>query len=271
MKGKRLTGWRRIATALWRAPSDPQIYGILEIDATALLDFVRAARERGHRVTPTHLAGRAVGMALRTVPDLNVRLIGDRAISRESIDVFFITAVSNGHDLTGTKITSIDEKPAVEVAKELAAKSHSLRQGEDRGFARAKQVMDALPLPLLRLALRLGAWLAGDLGWNVPGLGVSAAPFGSAMVSSVGMLGLPVGFSPLVWMYRVPLIVLIGEIADKPVAVDGRVEVRPVLPVTATIDHRYVDGAHLAAALKSFREYLTSPASFEPPFDLAPE
>lgn len=51
---------------------------------------------------------------------------------------------------------------------------------------------------------------------------------------------------------------------DRPVAVDGRVEVRPILPVTATIDHRFVDGWHIARAMKTFRGYLDSPANFEP-------
>jgi pyruvate dehydrogenase E2 component (dihydrolipoamide acetyltransferase) len=98
----------------------------------------------------------------------------------------------------------------------------------------------------------------------LPALGVSSTPFGSAMVSSVGMLGLPAGFSPLAWLYTVPLLVLLGEITDKPVAVAGRVEVRPILPVTASIDHRYVDAAELATALKTFREYLQNSAAFEP-------
>ena len=58
-----------------------------------------------------------------------------------------------------------------------------------------------------------------------------------------------------------------GEIEDRPVAVDGRVEVQPVLPIGATADHRYVDGAHLGQALLAFRRYLEAPASFEPSFE----
>jgi pyruvate dehydrogenase E2 component (dihydrolipoamide acetyltransferase) len=130
--------------------------------------------------------------------------------------------------------------------------------------------MDSLPLPLLRVALRATAWLASDRAMNIPALGVAASPFGSAMVSSVGMFGLPMAFSPLAWVYGVPLLVLVGEIVEKPVAISGRVEVRPVLPISATIDHRYADGAHLADALQAFREYLARPASFEPVAEGAP-
>jgi hypothetical protein len=124
--------------------------------------------------------------------------------------------------------------------------------------------MDLLPVPLLRAALRLSSWLASGLNVDLKALGVRRSPFGSAMVTSVGMFGLPMGFVPLAWMYRVPLLLLIGEIADKPVAIEGRVEVLPIIPITATIDHRYVDGWHISQVLRHFRAYLADPKAFEP-------
>lgn len=264
MKGTRLTGWRKIANALWDAPSDPQIYGSLDLDATAMLAFIAAARAQGEHVTATHLVGRAVAQALAAVPELNVRLVGDRAIDRESIDVFFITAVAGGQDLTGVKVVSADHKSAVEMARELDRRSRKMKQGVDPDFARTKRTMELLPRALLRPALRFTAWLAGDRAKGIAALGLAPSPFGSAMVTSVGMFGLPMGFAPLAWMYRVPLLVLAGEIAEKPVAVAGRVEVHPMIPITVTVDHRYVDGAHLGRALRAFRGYLASPATFEP-------
>lgn len=263
MAGTRLTGWRKVANAVWNPPSDPQIYGALDLDATEALAFIAQARARGHHITATHLVGRAVAHALGAVPELNVRLVGDYAIPHESIDVFFITAVQSGHDLTGVKIVAVDEKSAVDVGEELTSRSRRMKEGHDPDLARAKRTAERLPRPLLRLALRLTAWLAGDHATGLPALGVPASPFGSAMVSSVGSLGLPTGFSPLAWLYRVPLLVLVGEIGERPVAISGRVEVRPVLPITASIDHRYVDGAQIGRALAAFREYLANPAAFE--------
>lgn len=265
MKGERLTGWRKIANALWDAPGDPQIYGLLELDATPVLELAERSRAQGAHVTPTHFVGRAIAHALVAVPDLNVRLVGDRAIPRESVDVFFITAVDRGRDLSGVKIVDADRKSVLDVARELRERSTLMKEGRDPDLARAKHTMEILPRPLLRIALRFAAWTAGTHATSIPALGIAASPFGSAMVSSVGSLGLPMGFSPLAWMYCVPLLVCVGEIGDRPVVVSGRVEARPVLPITATIDHRYVDGAHLARALTAFREYLEHPASFEPP------
>ena len=265
LPGEPLDGWRKIASATWRAPNDPQIFGALDVDASAIRAFVLAARASGHHVTATHLAGRAVARALDAVPELNTRIVLGRAFPRPSIDVFFITSIDGGRDLSGVKVERAIDKPAVDIARELGARSRALREGRDPDLARAKGVMQRLPLPLLRAGLRAMSWLTADLGVAVPPLGLRASPFGSAMVSSVGMLGIPMGFAPLVWMYGVPLLVLVGEISDKAVVIDGHVRVRPMLPVTATIDHRYVDGAQIARAMKAFRAYLTEPARFEPP------
>lgn len=250
---------------MWGAPNDPQIYGSLEIEATKLTAYLDGCRERGHKVTPTHLVGRAVAVTLREIPDLNVRIVGSRIVPRESVDIFFITAVEGGRDLSGVKVERADEKSAVEIARELGERGRAAKEGRDADLAKSKNAMNALPMPLLRVALRATAWFAGDRNQSVRALGLARSPFGSAAVTSVGMFGLPMGFAPLSWMYRVPLLVLAGAIEDRPVAREGRVEVRPILPITATIDHRYVDGWHIARAMKTFRAYLDSPQSFEPP------
>jgi pyruvate dehydrogenase E2 component (dihydrolipoamide acetyltransferase) len=260
----KLRGWRRVANAMWRAPDDPQIYGALEIDATALRRFIADCSSLGQKVTPTHLVGRAIALMLRDVPEMNVRIRGSTAIPRESADIFFITAVEGGRDLSGVKIEGVERKSVLEVARELTERSKKAKAGHDADLAKSKRAMDALPMPLLRVALRATAWLAGDLDRGVRALGLARSPFGSAAVTSVGMFGLPTGFAPLSWMYKVPLLVLVGTIEDKPVAVEGRVEVRPMLPITATIDHRYADGWHVARAMRVFRAYLESPATFEP-------
>jgi pyruvate/2-oxoglutarate dehydrogenase complex dihydrolipoamide acyltransferase (E2) component len=260
----KLAGWRRIASAMWSDPDDPQIYGAIEFDATPMLALMDRARASGHHVTPTHLVARAIAHSLHTVPDMNVRIYGGKVIPRETVDVFFITAVSGGRELSGVKIERADEKSVFDIARELAERSTRLKKGDDPDFARTKRDIARMPHRLLRPAMRLSAWLAGDHDRDVKALGLKRNPFGSAMVTSVGMFGIPMGFAPLARFYRMPLLVLVGEIAPRPWAVDGRVEVRPVLGLTATIDHRYADGWHISELIKPFRAYLTDPAAHEP-------
>lgn len=260
----KLAGWRKIAAAMWGPPDDPQVYGALEFDATPLKAFVEGARDAGHHVTVTHLVGRSIALALRAVPDFNVIIRRNKMIPRETVDVFFIAAVEGGRSLSGVKIARADEKSVFEIAAELRERAGAMKSGDDPDFAKTKRTMEALPPRLLRASMRFAAWVAGDLNRSIKALGVRASPFGSAMVTSVGMFGLPQGFAPLARFYRMPLLVLVGEIGDKPVAVEGRVEVRPVLPLTATIDHRYADGWHIGQLLKPFRAYLAEPSAHEP-------
>jgi pyruvate/2-oxoglutarate dehydrogenase complex dihydrolipoamide acyltransferase (E2) component len=88
--------------------------------------------------------------------------------------------------------------------------------------------------------------------------------FGGAMVTNVGMFGIGEAWAPLSPVYRVPIIVLVGEIVEKPWVVDGRVEPRPVLPIGATIDHRWVDGHGIAGMSEAFQKYLANPLAYEP-------
>lgn len=262
---KRLSRWRRIANAIWRAPSDPQIYGTLDVDAEALLRFQSRARAAGGRVTVTHLVGRALAHALVRVPELNERLAFARSEPRATVDVFFITAVKGGDDVSGVKVVDVPNKPALAVAEELTRRAGEKRAGRDADFSKSKAFLDVLPMPVLRVATRLAVFAASSLQLDVKPLGLRANPFGSAMITSVGMLGIEQGFAPLAWIYDVPIMLLVGEIRERAVVVDGRVVARPVLPLSATIDHRYVDGWQLSHAMRAIKEYLAAPERFEPP------
>lgn len=248
---------------MWDPPNDPQIFGALDIDAAPMQAAIARLRELGSHVTPTHLVGRAVAHALVAVPDVNVQLRRGWVTPRDAVEVFFITSVAGGRDLSGVKITHVDRKSVTEVARELTERSAALKQGKDPEFARTKALTDRLPRFALRAALRFSAFVTQQLRLDVPALGLHPSPFGSAMVTSVGMLGLPQGFAPLAWMYDVPLLVLVGEIVQRPVVVDRTVVARAVLPITATIDHRYADGWHVKQLMDAFREYLGAPERFE--------
>ncbi|HEY3016784.1 MAG TPA: 2-oxo acid dehydrogenase subunit E2 [Nocardioides sp.] len=266
---RRVRGWRRLAGGAWDSPRDPQFFGDLEVDAGSLMRYADEVRERtGVHVTMTHLVGRAVAHALVVVPDLRLRVAFGREFMRPTIDVFFIVASVGGQELTGVKIERADEKPAVELARELSARTAAIHELGDPEFGRAKRLLTRLPRRLVGPSLRLSAWLTADLRLDLPRLGMRRDSFGGAMVTSVGMWGIEHAYSPLASYYRVPVLVLVGAVTHKPVAVAGQVVVRPMLGMTATFDHRYVDGFHAASFAKAVREYCADPAAYEPP--LAP-
>lgn len=250
-----------MARAAWGPPCDPQFYGELDIDAGALLSVQEQLRHTsGVHVTVTHLVTRAVAHALTAVPELAI------PGRRGSTDVFVIVTTDEG--LSGVKLVDVGHRSAVDVARTLEHGSLEVRAGAGE-LARATHTLSRLPGPLRRVALRAGAWLASDRGLDIPPLGVRAYPFGDAMITSVGMWSVSRAFSPLAAYYRVPVLVLVGEVEERVVARAGLVVVRPMLTLTATFDHRYADGSHAARFAAAARDYLSRPADFEPDYRAA--
>ena len=127
----RATGWRRVAAAIWGQPSDPQIYGDFEVDATALVAFIEDTRRAtGTRVTVTHVVGKAIAYGLAQNPDLNTRLYRGRFTPRESVDIFF-ASVAGGNDVSGVKVKEADRKSVVEIAGRVRQVGERIRPGGD--------------------------------------------------------------------------------------------------------------------------------------------
>ena len=54
-------------------------------------------------------------------------------------------------------------------------------------------------------------------------------------------------------------ILALGAIKDKPVVVEGKVEVRKILPISLTFDHRIIDGAEAARFANDLKKHLEDP------------
>lgn len=264
-KRSKIKGWRKITSATWGNPNDPQIYGDLEVDATNVLAFIDHARETHEvRLSVTHMVGKAIAYGLGEHPDLNVHMHGNYFIHNPTVDIFFIVSTDNGAELDGVKVSRADEKPVVDIARELSDRAGRIRSGDDAELGKTKKVIGRTPRRLLGLSMKTAAWLTTDREMDLKKYGLPRQPFGSAMVSSVGMFGIQHAYAPLSPYYRIPFLVVVGEVAEKPAVVEGQVVARPLLTVSATMDHRYVDGFHAAKLARSVRAYLEDPKRFEP-------
>ncbi|MBM3275960.1 MAG: 2-oxo acid dehydrogenase subunit E2, partial [Candidatus Sericytochromatia bacterium] len=84
-------------------------------------------------------------------------------------------------------------------------------------------------------------------------------PFGAAVITNVGVFGIDEGYVPPTPWARVPVWLLIGAIRELPAVVDGKVVPRPMLTITATVDHRFVDGQQGGNLTKTVRSILENP------------
>lgn len=255
---------RKLAVATWRAPREGRLHARMAVDATALLDYCRRRKqESGVQVTPGVVVGMAFARGVLEVPAFLNRVVFGRIIPFSSHDVAFAVDIGSGEDLAPTKVTDVDGKTVVEVARELAAGAARLRAREDRDYETTSGIARALPWFALRPMLSAASLLNGGIG--VRAFGQPAHPLGSLFVTNIGSFGMDEGYVAPVPLARVPLYVCVGAVADAPWAVDGQVVVRPQVVITATADHRLVDGAHAGKLARFVRTALTDPEVLDAP------
>jgi pyruvate dehydrogenase E2 component (dihydrolipoamide acetyltransferase) len=80
---------------------------------------------------------------------------------------------------------------------------------------------------------------------------------GTFTISNLGMYGVD-AFQAIVNAPQAAILA-VGRIADRPVALDGEVVVRPMLTLTVSFDHRVVDGARGAEFLDTLADLIEKP------------
>lgn len=253
-KPYRMTTRRKLAIATWSSPKEGNIYGKMTINATQAIEFCKT-----HQVTITHLVGRAAGLALKDAPDLNGRIVFGKYIPHQTVDLSFLVAIPETQNLAKFKVCNIDQKTTQQIAAELKTGAEKIRSGKDAEFEKSQGMLRLLPTWVIRPILWLVGYITGALGIEIKALGLEAFPFGSVIITSVGMLGIEEGYAPPTPFARVPVYLAITNIKDRVVARDGQIVIEPQLDIMATVDHRFMDGYQGAQLIKKIRHYLENP------------
>eukprot|EP01118_Nematostelium_gracile_P004892 TRINITY_DN1582_c0_g1_i1.p3 TRINITY_DN1582_c0_g1~~TRINITY_DN1582_c0_g1_i1.p3 ORF type:complete len:129 (-),score=45.47 TRINITY_DN1582_c0_g1_i1:587-973(-) len=125
------------------------------------------------------------------------------------------------------------------------------------------QLVQILPTFLLTLMSKLVGFVSGDLAMGIAPIGLKPRNFGSVMITNVGVFGVEEAYAPFTPFAKVPILLLLGTVTPKPVVIDGKVEIRSMMKLMATLDHRFIDGADGAQVGKHIKEMLENPKSLE--------
>ena len=256
------SSFRRMAMGVWDLPGDPTIYGYMDLDMRRAMARLEALKAEGHRVTVTHLVARACALAIGSLEDLNAMPRLGRAYQRETVDVFIQVALPSEDglgkaDLSGVKIRSADTKNIEAFSVEFKEKTDRVRSGNDEEIKASKASINRTPRWLMRPMLRVLRFVQFTLNMDLRWMGVARDPFGSALVSSVGMLGVDGAFAPLFPIGGPPIVMTVGAVKQRPIVdEDGSIIAAPVLRLGGSFDHRVYDGFHLATFGNALRQFL---------------
>ena len=256
------SSFRRMAMGVWDLPGDPSIYGYMDLDMRRAMTRLEELKSTGHKVTVTHLVARACALAIGSLDDLNAMPRLGRAYQRETVDIFIQVALPSEDglgktDLSGVKIRSADEKKLDVFAAEFKEKADRVRTGNDKEIKASKKSINRTPRWMMRPMLKFLRFVQFTLNFDLRWMGVARDPFGSALVSSVGMLGVDGAFAPLFPIGGPPIVMTVGAVTPRAIVdADGQVIAAPVLRLGGTFDHRVYDGFHLATFGNALRRFI---------------
>ncbi len=232
-----------------------QVHALMELDVSVARERIAAAEAR---VSWTGFVLASLARAVASHPEVNARRAGSSILYFDRVDV----GATVERRWQGEAVLDVLMIPAADrlSCAEISELLHRAKHGPAQSHARTRSatLLARLPGPLRRAGIRAAA--------SRPRI---SATFGPAVgVTSLGMFtggwGWAVPSAPLT------LIVTVGAVAERAVVVDGRISVRPMLPLTVTFDHAVVDGAPAARFADSLRTLVETAAALPPPRHAAP-
>ena len=254
------TPWRVTSAAIYTTPTDSRVYGTLDIDVTEAKKFLDRKREEGTKLTMVHLTTAVLARAIAfDVPEMNCFIRRGAVVGRKHLDVMVPVQVGGESGVTPVIVRNAHARKVSDIADEIRGKAAKSRAGSEIKAAKNKYVLNRIPWPLRRPIFLLLKWITVDMGVEIKALGLSAHSFGSFVVSDIGSFGLNTGMTALMPAAKVPCVIVLGKIEEKPVVKNGEIVIRTILPLTGTFDHRVVDGMQIGKLARGIKRNFRKP------------
>jgi len=255
--------WRKIASAIYRKPTDSKIFGSVELDVTELEKYITRKRREGLKITLTHFFTLAVGRGLReATPELNCFVRRGRIVQRKQVDAM-VSVLIDGGEMSSVLVEHTDRLNLKQLAENLNEGINNARSGDENDTMKMKGRIASIPWPLRGGIFRLIKFLTVGMGISIPAIGLTANNFGSYVMTNIGTIGLDTGFPALFPVSNVSFVFVMGGISKKPVVVNDEVVVRRIISLSAAMDHRLVDAMHGGQLFRYIRQIVATPEVLE--------
>ncbi|SDO49294.1 2-oxoacid dehydrogenases acyltransferase (catalytic domain) [Nakamurella panacisegetis] len=239
---------RRLVTAGLRAGRRlVPMYGLVEVDVTRAR---KALAENDPPLSMTAFVVASVARAAAEYPQVHAyRNWRGRLVIHSHVDVITLVEVPTAHGPIGRPhvLHDADIRSVADLTADLRRAQHEPGANRNRWMDRATPVVTLIPGAL---------WVM----YAVMARSVAVRQrIGTVAVTAVGMFAGGGGFG-ITPMTVASLEIVVGGMTQRPRAIDGQVEIRDVLDLTLTIDHRVVDGAPATRFGARFRELLETAA-----------
>ena len=257
------TNWRKVASTIYRKPIDSKIYGSVDIDVTNLEKFISEKRKQGVKTTLTYILTLIVGRSIRQeVPELNTFVKRGKIVQRKHVDAT-VSVLLPGGQMGSVKIENADQLTIAELSNEIAQKIRDSRKGDENETMQSKSLLSSIPWPLRNWVFKLYRTITIHWGISLPFIGLDSNSFGTYVISNIGSLGLDTGYGSLLPSSNVSVVFILGSVVKKPVIINDEIVPRRIMILSATLDHRVVDGSHGGKMFRSIKHFIKNPELLE--------
>jgi pyruvate dehydrogenase E2 component (dihydrolipoamide acetyltransferase) len=238
------SNWRKVASTIYKKPTDSKIFGMVELDVTELEAYIANKRKEGVKTTLTYLITQIIGRGIRQeVPELNTYVKRGKIMQRKTVDAT-VSVLLPGGQMGSVKVENADTITTDEIAAFIGKKIADSRKGNENDEMQSKSLLAKLPWPFRNWLFKIYQTITIHWGISVPGIGLDSNSFGAFIVSNIGTVGLDTGYGSLLPSSNISFVFILGSINKKPVVIDDKIEIRRVMWLSSTLDHRVVDGSH---------------------------
>lgn len=255
--------WRKVASTIYKKPIDSKIYGTVELDVTELEKYISQKRKNGVKTTLTYILTLIVGRAIREeVPELNTYVKRGKIKQREQVDAT-VSVLLPGGQMGSVKVENADQLTIDELSDKIAEKIRDSRKGNENDTMQSKSMLANVPWPFRNWLFKLYRTLTIHWGISMPVIGLDSNSFGSYVISNIGSVGLDTGYGSLLPSSNVSVVFILGSIVKKPVIINDKIVPRRIMALSATLDHRVVDGSHGGRLFRQIKHYIKHPELLE--------
>jgi pyruvate dehydrogenase E2 component (dihydrolipoamide acetyltransferase) len=241
---EKLTAAERWSRDGLRAIEHPGGVLTIDVDMSHAMASKESLNKAGNAVTYTQMLIVAVASVLTTHSALHRLIAGNRRLLPGSVDICL--SISGDNALTPVLIVrDAGKKSLFEISQEVRTGAGKARSDQEERLAVLRKWGWIVPSAFLRRALI--RCLMNRLWYRR----LASGTFQITVVSTVDM------FVP--FLFNTAAALGAGRIRDRVIAVNGKSEVRPILPLACCFDHKVWNGMDTAQFLNAVKEELERP------------
>lgn len=271
MRSVRTNAIRRVLMS-WFSGGTPYV------SASGVLDFsagqaylTRLEADHGVKVSVQALLAAALGRVHVEFPQANRRILGGQVFQPPSVGIAMPVNLL-GHaggarmELSLMVLEEADRKTLRRINDELRGAVKDERKGEPKNpvLRQVTALAERLPAPLVHhgfqaLGLVLNNPALAALSWRLAPAAVGLTNPGAVITPGSGVMFRGAAVQLPVRPIHVASMFGVSTVQDEVFAIDGRVEIRPALPLVYIFDHRLIDGVLAGRVLVRLGELLQRP------------